>query len=188
MINSFDLNRRIKATLKLFLLLMKILLICNVVACSGFYISYYLASNERIYTPEGDLCTTDCYWVMNVSYAGKSLFEYDEDFGIQYIYSLYWASTTMISIGYGDITPKNPSEVAFTIFIQFLSCLLYGYAINQIWSIIQELNAKKSKIHSRLNLINLYMRDKEISPELTSRVNAYLNNYYYSKNLREREI
>lgn len=92
----------------------------------------------------------------------------------------------MISIGYGDITPKNPSEVGFTIFIQFLSCLLYGYAINQVWSIIQELNAKKVKIHSRLNIINLYMRDKEISPELTSRVNAYLNNYYYAKNLRER--
>lgn len=70
----------------------------------------------------------------------------------------------MISIGYGDITPKNPTEVGFTVFIQFLSCLLYGYSINSIWSIIQELNAKVSKIHSRLNIINLYMRDKEIGP------------------------
>ena len=93
----------------------------------------------------------------------------------------------MISIGYGDITPKNPTEVAFTIVIQFLSCLLYGYSINSIWSIVQELNMKKMKIHSRLNLINVYMRDKAISPEVTSKVNAYLNNYYYAKNLRERE-
>lgn len=92
----------------------------------------------------------------------------------------------MISIGYGDITPKNPTEVAFTIVIQFLSCLLYGYSINSIWSIVQELNMKKIKIHSRLNLINVYMRDKAISPEVTSKVNAYLNNYYYAKNLRER--
>lgn len=46
---------------------------------------------------------------------------------------------------------------------------------------------KKMKIHSRLNLINVYMRDKAISPEVTSKVNAYLNNYYYAKNLRERE-
>ena len=43
----------------------------------------------------------------------------------------------MISIGYGDITPKNPSEIIYTIVIQFLSCLLYAYAINEIWSIIQ---------------------------------------------------
>jgi hypothetical protein len=46
---------------------------------------------------------------------------------------------------------------------------------------------KKMKIHSRLNLINVYMRDKSINPELTSKVNAYLNNYYYAKNLRERD-
>ena len=32
------------------------------------------------------------------------------------------------------------------------------------------------------------MRDKDIQGELTSKVNAYLNNYYYSKNLRERDI
>jgi hypothetical protein len=66
----------------------------------------------------------------------------------------------MISIGYGDITPKNSYEVGYTICMQFLSCLLYGYAINEIWSIIQELNSKKSTIHSRLNTINIYMRDK----------------------------
>lgn len=138
MINSFDLNRRTKAVLKLFLLLMKIFLVCNVVACSGFYISYYLASLGDTFMPDGvTLCTSDCYWVMHVEFAGRSLYSYDESFYIQYIYSLYWASTTMISIGYGDITPKNPSEVGFTIFIQFLSCLLYGYAINQVWSIIQ---------------------------------------------------
>jgi len=43
----------------------------------------------------------------------------------------------MISIGYGDITPRNPTEITYTIVIQFLSCLLYAYAINTIWSIIQ---------------------------------------------------
>ena len=30
------------------------------------------------------------------------------------------------------------------------------------------------------------MRDKEIGPELNSKVNGYLINYYYAKNLRER--
>jgi len=66
----------------------------------------------------------------------------------------------MITIGYGDITPKNVYEILFNIIIQFLSCVMYGYAINVIWGIIQELNSKKIKIHSRLNTINVYMRDK----------------------------
>ncbi len=94
----------------------------------------------------------------------------------------------MISIGYGDITPQNSYEVGYTIIMQFLSCLLYGYAINEIWSIILELNSKKFKIHTRLNTINIYMRDKEIGSDLTNRINGYLNNYYYAKNLRQRDL
>jgi hypothetical protein len=29
---------------------------------------------------------------------------------IRYVYSLYYLATTMISVGYGDITPKNYIE------------------------------------------------------------------------------
>jgi hypothetical protein len=94
----------------------------------------------------------------------------------------------MLSVGYGDITPENVYEISFTIFTQLLSCLLYGYSINEIWSIIQELNSKKLKIHSRLSTINVYMRDKDIGVDLIHRVNGYLTNYYQARNLRQKDI
>ena len=124
---------------------------------------------------------------MNVTWAGVPLKQVD-DFSIQYLYSLYWSSTTMISIGYGDIVPRNPGEIGFTIFIQFLSCLLYAYAINIIWSIIEELNSRKEHMRHRITTINLYMRDKGVAENTKARVNAYLTNYYRAKNLRERDL
>ena len=36
--------------------------------------------------------------------------------------------------------------------------------------------------------MNVYMRDKEIGNDLSNRVNGYLNNYYNSKNLRQRDL
>lgn len=61
----------------------------------------------------------------------------DSDWIIQYTFSLYWASTTMLTIGYGDITPANLNEVIYTVTAQFISCVTFAFSINEIWSIIQ---------------------------------------------------
>lgn len=51
-----------------------------------------------------------------------------------------------------------------------------------------EKNSKKNKIHSRMKVMNVYMRDKNISTNLKSRINAYLSHFYHTKNLREKEL
>lgn len=94
----------------------------------------------------------------------------------------------MLSIGYGDITPINGDEVVYVIIVEFVSCFVFGYSINQIWNIVQEKNYKKKKIHNRINIMNIYMRDKNVGVNLKSRINAYLSHFYHTKNVREKEL
>lgn len=49
-----------------------------------------------------------------------------------YIYSLYWAVTTIVTVGYGDITPQNEYEVLVTMFVEIAGTALFGYLINVI--------------------------------------------------------
>lgn len=59
----------------------------------------------------------------------------DEDWSIRYVYSIYWAITTMVTVGYGDVTPCTPTEKIYAIVCMLLACGIFGYIMNRIGSI-----------------------------------------------------
>lgn len=60
-----------------------------------------------------------------------------DDWVTRYITSLYWAITTMITVGYGDITPITSPEKLYTVFFMLLACGVFGYTMSRIGTIFQ---------------------------------------------------
>lgn len=50
---------------------------------------------------------------------------------------------TMVTVGYGDITPKNNLEMVFANFAMFLSSCIFAYSMNAIGILVKGINDVK---------------------------------------------
>lgn len=96
------------------------------------------------------LNTFACFWYFLSNFNSKQMnwlmkAEIENtDFQTKYIYSLYWSTVTIMTVGYGDITPSNNLERIFNIFTIFFGCGLFAYFINNIGIIVGKITKEKN--------------------------------------------
>lgn len=93
--------------------------ILNIFACVWFYIAFININEPNYETWLGP-------------YAHYSLIH-------QYLYSLYWSAVTIMTVGYGDISAQNITELIFSIFTIIFGCGLFAYFINSIGLIVGDI-------------------------------------------------
>lgn len=91
----------------------------------------------------------------------------------RYLQAIYWTSTTLTTIGYGDLTPVTAPQTIYTIFIQILGAGLYGFVIGNIASLIANIDVAKTQFREKLERINTFLRYRSIPADLQTRVNDY---------------
>lgn len=97
---------------------------------------------------------------------------------VLYLYSVYWAVETMSTIGYGDIAPRNPIEVVFTIITMLVSSMVFAYSLSIIGNTINAITLTSRRISTDMSIINGYMHRKHLEPGLQCRIRHYLQNLW----------
>ncbi|EAR98954.3 cation channel family protein (macronuclear) [Tetrahymena thermophila SB210] len=97
------------------------------------------------------------------------------DWYVRYINSVYFSFISMVTVGYGDITPISLQEKIFVIFMVAYSCGVFGYIVSSIGNIFTERAQVKAKFKSQLVDIIQYMRTRNIDQIIQSQVYKYLD-------------
>jgi voltage-gated potassium channel len=88
----------------------------------------------------------------------------------RYLTSVYWAFTTLSTVGFGDISPQEPCEMLFGMLTMLVGITVYGFLVNGIGTILQNLDTvnahKKAKIEKIQNFVKVYGLPKRIADKV----------------------
>merc|ERR1719191_2038577 len=84
---------------------------------------------------------------------------YDSTFEA-YVVCVYWAFTTMTTVGYGDIYAHTPTEMAYAIVIMFMGAQFFGYIVGSIAGLTEKSGGMQDVIQRRLLDFQDYLDEK----------------------------
>lgn len=94
----------------------------------------------------------------------------DESTSSYYIKCLYWAITTLTTIGYGDITPTNDITRIYTMIIMILGVGTYGVVIGTVSKMIVQAERFKEEKKEKFKELTMYMKHYKVPMNLQKQV------------------
>lgn len=132
--DHFHFQEKTQAFLNLLKLLTQIMTIAHFFACFWIYLAFWEVNNLKFNNT----------WIQNFQLEDKT-------WEIKYINSLYYSIVTMVTVGYGDISPQNYVEKAFAVIIIIIACGFFAYALNRVGQILIEMNRSENEIKLKEN-------------------------------------
>jgi hypothetical protein len=102
----------------------------------------------------------------------------------KYIYAFYFASTTMLTIGYGDITPKCTQEIIVTVMIEIVAVVSFGYLLNEMGHTLSKMREQSEELERDLQTISKMSKYYNLERSLQNKAKAFL----FSNQVRGEEL
>lgn len=80
----------------------------------------------------------------------------DDQMGRQYLASLYWAITTILTVGYGDIVPGTNGERGVCIVWMVIGVGFYSFTIGTLTSILSRIDTRSSQLKDKVEVIEVF--------------------------------
>ena len=79
-----------------------------------------------------------------------------------YVTSLYWAFTTMTTVGYGDVLPTNDVEKVYATVIMVLGATIFGYIVGSVGALAINVNGAPARRHAKVSMAMNYLSEHNL--------------------------
>lgn len=118
-----------------------------------------------------------CGWIA----LGSGTAGIDADPMLTYVKGVYWAFTTLTTVGYGDISAKSVPQMLYACLTQVAGVGVFGFILSNVASMLTRADAARERHMDNLDKIETFMRTHSIAGDLKSKTRAYYHYLWTSK-------
>eukprot|EP00163_Fabomonas_tropica_P030364 TRINITY_DN681_c0_g1_i1.p1 TRINITY_DN681_c0_g1~~TRINITY_DN681_c0_g1_i1.p1 ORF type:complete len:1518 (+),score=303.17 TRINITY_DN681_c0_g1_i1:420-4973(+) len=109
--------------------------------------------------------------------------------GMKWSRSLYWAVTTLTTVGYGDIKPFTEGETIYAIVMMLAGQSLYAFIIGTMSTLVANADALGTDFQRKVERVSAYMRWRNLPAMLRDKINRYLDYLWFiNKGIDEQNV
>jgi len=139
------------------------LLLAHWAACMFFFLGRWQVEFDRQSPFSGNQSWIQAFPGHGFAYAAA-------DTRTRYTAALYWAVTTMTSVGYGDIVPLSSVERGFACFVELLGAISTALVFGNVALLVQGFEGAKARYRERLAALDEFIAFHSLPPELAQRL------------------
>lgn len=143
--------------------LIQILMAAHVVACAWGYAGLYSEQS-------GDSIS----WILAVEQTKGFSIDRDSDPMTLYLLALYWAFTTLVTVGYGDIVPWTIPEHVVCLLLMVIGSVSWTLLMASACSVVAAMDAERLDYGLALESMVSICRDYDLPQELRYRLRRFL--------------
>ncbi|XP_043928105.1 cyclic nucleotide-gated cation channel alpha-3 [Protopterus annectens] len=106
----------------------------------------------------------------------------------KYIYSLYWSTLTLTTIGETP-PPVKDLEYLFVVFDFLVGVLIFATIVGNVGSMISNMNASRAEFQAKIDSVKQYMQFRKVTRDLEARVIKWFDYLWTNKKtVDEKEV
>jgi len=102
-----------------------------------------------------------------------------------YLTSVYWAFSTLSTVGYGDISAESTWELAFSLVMMIGGVVFYSAIAGSVVGVINNFNAEQKEMNKKRENLNKFCKDHVLEKDLKKKLFDHLEFSFHNHEVGE---